>query len=160
MDVTVRKPRSARRAGRLRAGALLIGMLLVTMQAGFPPGAAAIGWTANRWPVERSGSMSSVSIDQSVEGKFTIVIPAGMNATMLQSGMNDYGLPAVIKLRVGDVITIENRDDVPHAILYTVVNPGQTDIRTITRAGSEMYSAGCGASAGAAGFTSIFIADR
>ena len=104
--------------------------------------------------------MASVTLDHSVDGVLTILIPAGMNEMMLHSGMNDFGLPTVIRLHVGDVIVIQNNDVAPHAILDAFVRPGQTDRRTITKAGSEVYSAGCGASAGSSGFTSIFISAR
>ncbi len=99
--------------------------------------------------------MVSVTLDRG--GRvLTILIPAGMNAMMLQSGMNDYGLPTVIRLHVGDVTMIQNNDVAPRAILYAFVLPGHTDRRTITKVGSEMYSAGRGATASSSGFTSIF----
>ncbi|MCC6791311.1 MAG: hypothetical protein IT336_06495 [Thermomicrobiales bacterium] len=93
------------------------------------------------------------------DGLLEIVIPRGSDAVMKTSGDAAYHMPAVIKVRVGDTITIRNDDVAPHMVLYAFLMPGETDTRVFTGAGSETYSSGCAANAADFhDFTTIFIA--
>lgn len=92
-----------------------------------------------------------------VDGVLTMRIPLGASADQ-QAGGRGYAMPSVIDLNVGDTIVIHNDDDAPHMILYTLLLPGQTDTRTFTSPGSEVYSSGCGLHAAAIlNFTTIFV---
>jgi hypothetical protein len=94
------------------------------------------------------------------DGVLTIVIPPGMDAA-IKRGESDYHMPPVMRLRVGDTIVIRNDDSAPHMILYTLVEPGETQRRTLTAPGSEVYSSGCAANAAKFNdFTTIFVAAR
>jgi hypothetical protein len=87
----------------------------------------------------------------------TLAIPPGAAADQ-QAGGRGYIMPSVIDLEVGDTIVIHNDDDAPHMILYTFLMPGQTDTRTFTSPGSEVYSSGCGLHAASIlNFTTIFV---
>jgi plastocyanin len=91
-------------------------------------------------------------------GVLAVIIPRGADAAMKASGDSAYHMPAVMRVRVGDTMTIRNDDDVPHMILYTFLMPGETDTRVFTKAGSETYSSGCAANAADFhDFTTIFI---
>lgn len=95
--------------------------------------------------------------DTPVDGVLTMRIPLGASADQ-QAGGRGYAMPSVINLNVGDTIVIHNDDDAPHMILYTLLLPGQTDTRTFTTPGSEVYSSGCGLHAAAIlNFTTIFV---
>ena len=95
--------------------------------------------------------------DTPVNGVLTMNIPRGASADQ-QAGGRGYAMPSVINLTVGDTIVIHNDDDAPHMILYTFLLPGQTDTRTFTSPGSEVYSSGCGLHAAAIlNFTTIFV---
>lgn len=95
--------------------------------------------------------------DTPVDGVLTLTIPLGASADQ-QAGGRGYAMPSVINLQVGDTIVIHNNDDAPHMILYTFLLPGQTDTRTFTAPGSEVYSSGCGLHAAAIlNFTTIFV---
>ncbi len=132
--------------------ALLIGSLTAALaQDGMPP-MSGQGST----PAVATASVA-VTFDHETDGIVTIVIPRGMEAQMMQTGNGDYRLPSVIRLHVGDTIILQNNDIAPHAILYAVLMPGQTNRRTLTKIGSEIYSAGCSAAAGSSDFTSIFV---
>jgi hypothetical protein len=97
--------------------------------------------------------------DTPVEGVLTMSIPLGASADQ-QAGGRGYTMPSVINLELGDTIVIHNDDDAPHMILYTFLLPGQTDTRTFTAPGSEVYSSGCGLHAAAIlNFTTIFVHD-
>jgi hypothetical protein len=92
-----------------------------------------------------------------VDGVLTMRIPLGASADQ-QAGGRGYTMPSVINLDVGDTIVIHNDDDAPHMILYAFLLPGQTDTRTFTSPGSEVYSSGCGLHAAAIlNFTTIFV---
>lgn len=94
-----------------------------------------------------------------VDGVLTMVIPPGAAADQ-QAGGRGYEMPPVISLEVGDTIVIRNDDDAPHMILYTFLMPGETNERTFTEIGSEVYSSGCGLNAASfLNFTSIFISE-
>jgi hypothetical protein len=98
--------------------------------------------------------------DTPVDGVLTMTIPLGASADQ-QAGGRGYTMPSVINLEVGDTIVIHNDDDAPHMILYTFLLPGQTDTRTFTAPGSEVYSSGCGLHAAAIlNFTTIFVHER
>jgi hypothetical protein len=91
------------------------------------------------------------------DGVLTLNIPLGAGADQ-QTGGRGYAMPSVINLEVGDTIVIHNDDDMPHMILYTFLVPGQTDTRTFTTLGSEVYSSGCGLHAASIlNFTTIFV---
>jgi hypothetical protein len=95
--------------------------------------------------------------DAPVNGVLTLAIPPGAAADQ-QAGGRGYIMPSVIDLEVGDTIVIHNDDDAPHMILYTFLMPGQTDTRTFTSPGSEVYSSGCGLHAASIlNFTTIFV---
>jgi hypothetical protein len=95
--------------------------------------------------------------DTPVDGILTMRIPLGASADQ-QAGGRGYAMPSVINLEVGDTIVIRNDDDAPHMILYTFMLPGQTDTRTFTSPGSEVYSSGCGLHAAVIlNFTTIFV---
>lgn len=95
--------------------------------------------------------------DTPVDGVLTLNIPPGAAADQ-QAGGRGYAMPSVINLDVGDTIVIHNDDDAPHMILYTFLLPGQTDTRTFTAPGSEVYSSGCGLHAASIlNFTTIFV---
>lgn len=95
--------------------------------------------------------------DTPVDGVLTMTIPRGAAADQ-QAGGRGYAMPSVINLNVGDTIVIHNDDDAPHMILYTLLLPGQSDTRTFTAPGSEVYSSGCGLHAAAIlNFTTIFV---
>lgn len=95
--------------------------------------------------------------DTPVDGVLTMRIPLGASADQAAGGRG-YTMPSVINLDVGDTIVIHNDDDAPHMILYTFLMPGQTDTRTFTAPGSEVYSSGCGLHAAAIlNFTTIFV---
>jgi hypothetical protein len=90
-------------------------------------------------------------------GVLTMVIPRGAAANQLAGGPG-YRMPSVISLQVGDRIVLRNDDDAPHMILYAFLKPGQTEERTFTAPGSEVYSSGCGLHAAAfLNFTTIFV---
>jgi hypothetical protein len=94
-----------------------------------------------------------------VDGVLTMSIPLGASADQ-QAGGRGYAMPSVINLNVGDTIVINNDDDAPHMILYAFLLPGQSDTRTFTSPGSEVYSSGCGLHAAAIlNFTTIFVHD-
>ena len=60
----------------------------------------------------------------------------------------------------GSSYVIRNDDDAPHMILYTFLMPGETDERTFTAPGSEVYSSGCGLHAASIlNFTTIFVSE-
>jgi hypothetical protein len=95
--------------------------------------------------------------DTPVDGVLTMNVPLGASADQ-QAGGRGYAMPSVIDLKVGDTIVIHNDDDAPHMILYTFLLPGQSDTRTFTTPGSEVYSSGCGLHAAAIlNFTTIFV---
>lgn len=95
--------------------------------------------------------------DTPVDGVLTMNIPLGAAADQ-QAGGRGYTMPSVVNLNVGDTIVIHNNDNAPHMILYTFLLPGQTDTRTFTTPGSEVYSSGCGLHAAAIlNFTTIFV---
>jgi len=95
--------------------------------------------------------------DTPIDGVLTLDIPLGASADQ-QAGGRGYAMPSVINLEVGDTIVIHNDDDAPHMILYTFLLPGQSDTRTFTAPGSEVYSSGCGLHAASIlNFTTIFI---
>lgn len=95
--------------------------------------------------------------DTPIEGVLTMTIPSGAAADQ-QAGGRGYTMPSVINLEVGDTIVIHNNDDAPHMILYAFLLPGQSDTRTFTTSGSEVYSSGCGLHAAAIlNFTTIFV---
>lgn len=95
--------------------------------------------------------------DTPVDGVLTLNIPTGAAADQ-QAGGRGYAMPSVINLEVGDTIVIQNDDDAPHMILYAFLLPGQTDTRTFTALGSEVYSSGCGLHAASIlNFTTIFV---
>lgn len=95
--------------------------------------------------------------DTAVDGVLTLNIPPGAGADQ-QAGGRGYAMPSVINLEVGDTIVIHNDDDAPHMILYTFLLPGQSDTRTFTSPGSEVYSSGCGLHAASIlNFTTIFV---
>jgi hypothetical protein len=106
----------------------------------------------------RGMTSDSSTLDYATDGVLSIVIPAGTSVHMQMTGDGDYQLPAVIRLHVGDTIVLRNEDIAPHTILWAFLMPGQTDTRTLTKAGSEIYSAGCAMMPGSAFFVSIFIA--
>jgi hypothetical protein len=94
-----------------------------------------------------------------VDGALTMVIPLGA-AVDQQAGGRGYVMPDVIRLTVGDTIVLRNDDDVPHMILYAFLMPGETDERTFTAPGSEVYSSGCGVHAASIlNFTTIFVGE-
>jgi hypothetical protein len=94
-----------------------------------------------------------------VEGLLTITIPPG-TADLQAEGKPGYLMPSVIRLTVGDTITIVNNDTDPHIMLYGFLPPGGTDTRTFTTPGSEVYSSGCSPSAGEFNdFTTILISE-
>lgn len=98
-------------------------------------------------------------LDHAVNGTWLVVIPLGTQERMIKTGIDEYQLPSVVRLHVGDTIVIRNEDIYPHAILDAFLLPGQSETRTLTKPGSEIYSAGCSVvSVAATGFTSIFIA--
>ena len=95
--------------------------------------------------------------DTPVDGVLTMSIPLGAGADQAAGGRG-YAMPSVINLNVGDTIVIHNDDVAPHMILYTLLLPGQSDTRTFTAPGSEVYSSGCGLHAAAIlNFTTIFV---
>lgn len=95
--------------------------------------------------------------DTPLDGVLTMNVPLGASADQ-QAGGRGYAMPSVINLDVGDTIVIHNDDDAPHMILYTFLLPGQSDTRTFTSPGSEVYSSGCGLHAAAIlNFTTIFV---
>ncbi|MCA9880291.1 MAG: hypothetical protein KC442_20995 [Thermomicrobiales bacterium] len=97
--------------------------------------------------------------DTPVDGVLAMSIPPGASADQ-QAGGRGYIMPSVIDLNVGDTIVIRNDDDAPHMILYTFLLPGQSDTRTFTEPGSEVYSSGCGLHAASIlNFTTIFVHD-
>ena len=77
--------------------------------------------------------------DTPVDGVLTMTIPLGASADQ-QAGGRGYTMPSVINVNVGDTIVIHNDDDAPHMILYTFLMPGQSDTRTFTTPGSELYT--------------------
>ena len=88
-----------------------------------------------------------------------LVIPPGAAADQ-QAGGRGYVMPDVIRLTVGDTIVLRNDDDAPHMILYAFLMPGETDERTFTEPGSEVYSSGCGVHAASIlNFTTIFVSE-
>ncbi len=94
-----------------------------------------------------------------VDGLLIMRIPPGAGADQ-QAGGRGYAMPSIINLTVGDTIVIHNDDDEPHMILYAFLLPGQSDTRTFTAPGSEVYSSGCGLHAAAIlNFTTIFVHD-
>jgi plastocyanin len=70
-------------------------------------------------------------------------------------------MPSVIQLTAGDTIVLRNDDTAPHMILYALLPPGQTQTRTLTTPGSEVYSSGCGVHAASfMNFTTIFVSEQ
>jgi hypothetical protein len=93
------------------------------------------------------------------EGVLTLVIPPGAAANQ-QAGGPGYLMPSVISLKVGETIVLRNDDEAPHMILYAFLMPGETQERTFTAPGSEVYSSGCGLHAASfLNFTTIFVND-
>lgn len=94
-----------------------------------------------------------------VDGALILAIPPGAAADR-QTGGRGYAMPDVIRLHVGDTIVLRNDDDAPHMILYAFLMPAETDERTCTKPGSEVYSSGCGVHAASfLNFTTIFVAE-
>ena len=95
--------------------------------------------------------------DTPLDGILTMRIPLGASADQAAGGRG-YAMPSVINLEVSDTIVIHNDDVAPHMIMYTFLMPGQSDSRTFTTPGSEVYSSGCGLHAAAIlNFTTIFV---
>jgi hypothetical protein len=91
-------------------------------------------------------------------GVIEIVIPPGAYARIQGGELDFYHLPSVMNLAVGDRIVIRNNDEYPHLIMYAFVPVDGVDERVFTTPGSEVYTAGCTASAADfAPFTTIFI---
>jgi len=112
-------------------------------------------------PVEARALMDGVATMPAApaDGVLTMVIPRGAAANQLAGGPG-YRMPSVISLQVGDRIVLRNDDDAPHMILYAFLEPGQTEERTFTAPGSEVYSSGCGLHAAAfLNFTTIFVGE-
>jgi hypothetical protein len=106
-------------------------------------------------------SLTSLAVMPSTpaDGILSMIIPPGAAADQ-QAGGRGYEMPSVISLTIGDTIVIRNDDDAPHMILYTFLMPGETDERTFTETGSEVYSSGCGLhGASILNFTSIFVSE-
>lgn len=96
---------------------------------------------------------------QPIDGVLRLTIPQGAAADQQQGGRG-YVMPSVINLEVGDTIVIHNDDDAPHMILYAFLLPGESDTRTFTQEGSEVYSSGCGLHAASfLNFTTIFVSE-
>ena len=96
---------------------------------------------------------------QPIDGVLTLTIPPGAAADQRQGGRG-YVMPSVISLEVGDTIVIRNDDDAPHMILYAFLMPGESDTRTFTEMGSEVYSSGCGLHAASfLNFTTVFVSE-
>ncbi len=94
-----------------------------------------------------------------VDGVLTLAVPPGAAADQRLGGRG-YVMPSVISLDMGDTVVIRNDDDAPHMILYTFLMPGETDARTFTEVGSEVYSSGCGLHAASfLNFTTIFVSE-
>lgn len=165
--VPARKPAPMRRAApRLTPrwviagvlGLLLLAGLILVVASGRNPAAPepstlpAVGSAA---PATGIATMPSSPVD----GVLTMVIPRGAAADQ-QAGGRGYEMPSVISLEAGDTIVIRNDDDAPHMIMYTFLMPGETDERTFTEPGSEVYSAGCGLHAASfLNFTTIFVSE-
>jgi hypothetical protein len=94
------------------------------------------------------------------DGVLTMVVPPGAAAAQ-RAGGPGYRMPSVINLKVGDTIVLRNDDVAPHMILYAFLKPDETQQRTFTAPGSEVYSSGCGVHAAAlATFTTIFVSEQ
>ena len=93
-----------------------------------------------------------------VDGVLGITIPAGTTELMAQGG-HGYILPSVIDLTKGDKIVIRNEDSFPHLMLWAFLLPGQSDERTFSDLGSEVYSAGCTVDPTPNGFVSLVVHD-
>jgi hypothetical protein len=94
-----------------------------------------------------------------IDGVVTMVIPPGAGADQ-RAGGPGYQMPSVIQLTVGDTIVLRNDDVAPHMILHAFLSPGETQERTFTAPGSEVYSSGCGVHAAAfPNFTTIFVSN-
>lgn len=91
-------------------------------------------------------------------GTLQINIPPG-TADRMRAGETGYLLPNVIQLRVGDSIVITNNDFLPHMMLFTFIEPGETIVRTFDRVTMETYSAGCTMDPTPSGFTSLFVSE-
>jgi hypothetical protein len=95
-----------------------------------------------------------------IDGVLTLVIPPGAAADQRRGGRG-YAMPSVIQLTAGDTIVLRNDDTAPHMILYALLLPGQTQTRTLTTPGSEVYSSGCGGhGASFLNFTTIFVSEE
>ncbi|MCA9862011.1 MAG: hypothetical protein KC442_07515 [Thermomicrobiales bacterium] len=150
-------PRGARWSRRRLLGSV-VGLVAAAALAG---SAVNLATPTNEaiLPAEDAAVPQGLAImpDTPVDGVLTMRIPLGASADQ-QAGGRGYTMPDVINLTVGDKIVIHNDDDAPHMILYTFLLPGQSDTRTFTSPGSEVYSSGCGLHAAAIlNFTTIFV---
>jgi len=94
----------------------------------------------------------------STNGILEIKIPPG-TADRMRAGETGYVLPNVIQLHVGDQILITNNDYLPHMMLFTFIEPGESIERTFDRVTLETYSAGCTMDPSPSGFTSLFVSE-
>lgn len=143
------------------AGLLLAGVLLLigARQPGFLDQQKAAPQAFEITAVEPLSAGVAVMPSAPVAGVLTLAIPPGAAADQRLGGRG-YVMPSVISLDVGDTIVIRNDDDAPHMILYTFLMPGETDTRTFTEVGSEVYSSGCGLHAASfLNFTTIFVSE-
>jgi hypothetical protein len=151
-----RRARLSRRA--LLGGVLGLGATLALAGGALHTISPSTGITLPAQDVTTPQGLATMP-DTPVDGVLTMNIPRGASADQ-QAGGRGYAMPSVINLNVGDTIVIHNDDDAPHMVLYTFLLPGQSDTRTFTTPGSEVYSSGCGLHAAAIlNFTTIFVHD-
>ena len=144
--------------------ATIAGLILATvlLSAAFLPG-FPVQPPAPRPPADTRVNPASPGVatmpSQPIDGVLTLTIPPGAAADQRQGGRG-YVMPSVISLEVGDTIVIRNDDDAPHMILYAFLMPGESDTRTFTEMGSEVYSPGCGLHAASfLNFTTVFVSE-
>lgn len=108
------------------------------------------------------GETPRVTVPTAAEdGVLEIVIPRGLDAAMEASGDAAYYMPSVIRVQVGDTMTIRNDDVAPHMILFAFLLPGEQISRVFDHSGSETYTSGCAAHAASFhDFTTIFITEH
>jgi plastocyanin len=93
-------------------------------------------------------------------GAVEVVMSANGVAILVPGGVHTIELPAAIRLRVGDAISVTNDDSLAHVVLGRLVASGATDRRIVERVGLEVYGAGCAVHGGGAGLTTLIVSAR
>jgi hypothetical protein len=90
------------------------------------------------------------------ENGIDVTVPAG-TAEASAASIHGFSLPPVIRLKMGQTLSVRNEDSVTHVILGLRVLSGQSAARTLEQSGYEVYSAGCAAHATAPEMTTLIV---